>query len=80
MKSKFDPTNHELVPKHEKLSEKAKNEILEKYNLTMQELPKILKNDPALAKLDVKVGDVIKITRKSSTSGQTYYYRGVVSA
>lgn len=80
MKAKFDPTNHKLVPKHEKLSEKAKKEVLDKYNLTLQDLPKILKNDPALQNLDVKVGDVIKITRKSATSGETHYFRGVISA
>ena len=68
-----------LIPKHAKLSEKEKAELLEKYNITLKELPKILKDDPAIAHLDVKNGDVVKITRRSPTAGEAIFYRGVIN-
>lgn len=68
---------HELVPKHEKLAEKDRKELLEKYNITIKELPRILKDDPAIAHMSLKAGDVIKITRNSRTAGAAVFYRGV---
>ena len=70
---------HYLVPKHTKLSEAEAKKFLEKYNVTIKELPKILIIDPALNKMDVKPGDIIKIDRKSETAGKTVYYRGVIN-
>lgn len=70
-------TKHILVPKHMKLSEKEKEELFKRYNITLKELPQILKEDPAIANLDLKPGDVIKIIRKSQTSGESIFYRGV---
>ena len=72
-------TQHLLVPKHEKLSDKDKAELLKSYSISVNELPRILLSDPAIADLSVKEGDVIKVTRKSATSGEAYYYRGVVN-
>ena len=68
---------HVLVPKHEKISDKDKLALLEQYNVTERELPKIPITDPAIRHLDVKVGDVIRITRLSETAGNVYFYRGV---
>jgi DNA-directed RNA polymerase subunit H len=65
------------VPKHEKISQKEKEELFAKYKITVRELPRIAFADPALIELDAKVGDVIRITRKSQTAGVTVYYRGV---
>lgn len=48
-----------------------------KYGVDRSKLPKIKKHDPALPE-GVKVGDVIKITRKSQTAGTALYYRVVV--
>ena len=79
MKDKFDVAGHQLVPKHEKLSDKAKQDLLAKYNITLIDLPRIYKNDPAIAHLDVKAGDVIRVTRKSLTAGTTFYFRGVTN-
>ena len=70
---------HELVPEHTKLSEKEKKELLERYHISAAELPKILARDPAIAHLDAKPGDVIKIVRKSPTAGQATYYRAVIA-
>ncbi|MBI2565245.1 DNA-directed RNA polymerase subunit H [Candidatus Woesearchaeota archaeon] len=75
--SKIDITQHVLVPKHSKVSEKEKKELLQKYSLTLKELPKILSNDTALKSLDVQEGDVVKIERNSLTAGKSIFYRRV---
>jgi len=71
--------NHVLVPEHSKLTKKEIQELLEKYNLSLNELPKIGLTDPAITSLNVKQGDVIKITRDSSTAGKSIYYRVVIN-
>ena len=75
--AKFDPTKHELVPKHGVLSEKEKKQLVEKYSIGLKEVPKILVKDPAIQNLKVKEGDIIKITRISPTAGEAVYYRRV---
>ena len=70
-------TKHVLVPEHIKLNQKEKAAILEHYNITTKELPKILKSDPLVEKLKANVDDVIKIKRKSHTAGETIFYRAV---
>lgn len=77
--AKFDVTKHELVPKHAKLSEKEMKELFEKYSIDLMNLPRIFKTDPSLQNLDLKDGDVVKITRKSPTAGETHFYRRVVA-
>ena len=75
-----DATKHVLVPKHTKLSDSDKSKLLEKFNVDPFSLPKIFIDDPAIAKLGAKVGDIIKIERKSKTAGATAYYRIVFEA
>ena len=70
--------DHVYVPKHEIMTKKEAEEILIKYNCKPTELPLIYVSDPAILGLGVKPGDMIKITRKSSTAGQSIYYRYVV--
>jgi len=77
--TKFKIQNHILVPKHSKLNDKEKKDLLEKYHIALQQLPKILKKDPAIKNLNIKVGDVIKIERKSQTAGISIFYRCVIS-
>jgi DNA-directed RNA polymerase subunit H len=72
-----DITSHSIVPKHEILDENSAKEVLMKYEVDRSKLPKIKKNDPALPE-GVKIGDIIKITRKSATAGEALYYRVVV--
>ena len=79
VRKKLKIDKHSLTPKHIKLSEKEKGEVLEKYNITVNELPKILKNDPAIQKLGAKPGDVIKVIRNSPTAGEAIFYRGVIN-
>jgi DNA-directed RNA polymerase subunit H len=78
-KKDFDIKKHELVPKHAKASEKEKKEILEKYNISVYDLPYIKKNDPAIAELEASPGDIVKIIRKSPTAGVAVFYRCVVN-
>ena len=77
-KPKFKVDKHILTPKHSKASDKEKAQLLEKYHVTSKELPKILKTDASLRELDVKPGDIIKITRKSATAGESLFYRVVM--
>ncbi|MBU5575109.1 MAG: DNA-directed RNA polymerase subunit H [Candidatus Aenigmarchaeota archaeon] len=70
--------DHYLVPKHIILNEKEKNELLQKLNISEQQLPKISINDPIVKLIGAKEGDVIKIIRKSHTAGESIYYRLVV--
>jgi DNA-directed RNA polymerase subunit H len=53
--------------------------LLQEYNITKGQLPKILVTDPVLKKINATRGDVVKITRKSRTAGKSVFYRVVVS-
>ncbi len=81
MASKKNPVlvpDHVYVPNHEIMTIEQAKEVLRKFNCKPTELPLIFVNDPAIIGLGVKPGDMIKITRKSSTAGQSLYYRYVV--
>ena len=71
-------TNHVYQPKHEILKKQEAEEILKKYNTKPSQLPYIMMTDKGLQDLDVRPGDVVKITRKSPTAGESVYYRYVV--
>lgn len=73
-----DVTKHALVPKHIKVGEKEKTDILKTYSITLKELPKVHARDPSIQHLDTKEGDVIKITRQSPTAGEISFYRRVI--
>ncbi len=77
---KVDIEKHVLIPKHVKLNDNEKAELLERYSITVESLPKILKSDAALAELSVNDDDVIKIVRASPTAGESVFYRVVVNA
>ena len=79
MKTSYDVTKHSLVPKHAKASDKEKKELLEKYQISMTQLPRIVLSDPAIAHLDAEEGDIIRITRPSHVSGESTFYRRVVN-
>ncbi len=70
--------DHVYVPKHEIITKKEAEEVLEKYHCQPTNLPLIFANDPAIVGLGVKPGDMIKITRTSATAGESFYYRYVV--
>jgi len=74
----FDIFEHALVPFHEILSEKEKTQLLAQYKVKPYQIPQIKSGDPAVKAIGAKPGDVLKITRKSSTAGEHITYRYVV--
>ncbi len=70
--------SHTYVPKHEIMAKEDGLEVLEKYHCKPTGLPLIFVSDPAIMGLGVKPGDMIKITRKSATAGESLYYRYVI--
>ena len=81
MATKKIPTlvpDHVFVPKHEILTKKEAEQVLENFNCNPTDLPFIFVNDPAILGLGVKPGDMIKISRSSGTAGESIYYRYVV--
>ncbi|MEM2759535.1 MAG: DNA-directed RNA polymerase subunit H [Nitrososphaerales archaeon] len=77
-KQGFDVMKHVYVSKHEIMPKREADEILSKFNTKHEQLPFIFLSDPALETLGAKPGDLIKITRKSPTAGESIYYRYVV--
>lgn len=78
MPSSSNPIHHILQPKHTILKEKEANELLEKYNISISQLPKIKITDPALPE-SITVGDIVKIERKDDLTGKTIiFFRAVV--
>jgi DNA-directed RNA polymerase subunit H len=71
-------TNHVYQPKHEILKKQEAEQILKKYNTKPSQLPYIMITDKGLQDLYVRPGDVVKVTRKSPTAGESVYYRYVV--
>jgi DNA-directed RNA polymerase subunit H len=74
----FNIFEHGLVPFHEILSEKEKKQILTQYKVQPYQIPQIKSGDPAVKVIGAKPGDVLKITRKSTTAGEHITYRYVV--
>ncbi|MHA1973395.1 MAG: DNA-directed RNA polymerase subunit H [Candidatus Hodarchaeales archaeon] len=74
----FNLFKHYLVPVHEFATEEELKELEEKYSIFKYQLPKISVEDPAAQLLGAKIGDVLKIKRKSPTAGEFVVYRAVV--
>ena len=66
---------HILQPKHVRLKPEERKKILDKYNLSVSQLPRIKLDDPALPK-DCAKGDVVKIERKDGD--KIYFYFRVI--
>jgi DNA-directed RNA polymerase subunit H len=79
-KQQFDIMNHELVPLHVIISDDEKKELFEKYNITPDQLPKILDSDPVAISIEAKPGQIVKIVRKSHTAKEAVAYRLVVES
>lgn len=77
-KGRFSILEHELVPKHEILGEREVIELLDKYKLGKEQLPKIKKSDPVIKEIKAEVGDIVRITRRSRTAGKSLSYRLVI--
>jgi len=69
---------HQFVPKHELLSKKEAEELMREFHIRPYQLPYIKPSDPAAETLGAKMGDILRITRKSATAGEVVVYRYVV--
>jgi DNA-directed RNA polymerase subunit H len=78
MTTKFAVQDHEIVPKHVLLSPEAAEAVLKSYGIDAPQLPKIHVTDPAAKEIEAKVGDVIKIIRRSPTAKECIFYRLVI--
>jgi len=70
---------HSYIPKHEIVSADELEKLISEQNINPEKLPLIYIADPGIAHLEVKVGDVIKITRKNRIIGDVIYYRKVIA-
>ena len=68
------------MPRHRRLEPEQEAEKLAKLNIESEQLPKILKTDPAVQALgdDIATGDVIEIERTDERAGFNLAYRKVV--
>lgn len=72
----YNPTQHVLVPKHEKVPEEEIKDILAQYQVkTKAQLPVIMKTDRMARWLGLKHGDIVRITRHNENSGIYFFYR-----
>jgi len=76
----FDIMKHDLVPLHMIISEKEKEELFKKYNITPDQLPKILNIDPVAVYIGANPGQIIKVIRDSKTAKEAVAYRFVVES
>lgn len=68
---------HTIQPKHSKLKPEEVAKLLEKYNISLSQLPKIKINDAALP-ADCDIGDVVEIERKRKEK-TTEFFRVVIA-
>lgn len=69
---------HQFAPKHELLPRKEAEELMREFHIRPHQLPYIRTSDPAAEVLGAKMGDILRITRKSATAGSVVVYRYVV--
>jgi DNA-directed RNA polymerase subunit H len=84
----FNVFCHDLVPAHYLLNEEEVKKVLAELKVDKDQLPKIRRTDPCIRLLDVleqeqgrpaiKEGRVVKVVRKSPTSGVAIAYRLVI--
>ena len=79
-KQQLNIMGHKLVPLHIIISDKEKEELLIKYKITPDQLPKILNTDPVSISINAQPGQIVKIIRKSHTAKKAVAYRLVVES
>ena len=72
----FNISKHILVPKHEIVRDQSEiADLLTTYKMSKNKLTIILHSDPMARYLNVKVGEIVKITRDSPSAGIAIVYR-----
>lgn len=70
-------TKHILKPKHQVLSEQAKQRLLKKYSIEEKQLPRLLKKDAISRYYGLERGQVVKVTYDGDITGSHVTYRCV---
>ena len=71
----FNITHHELVPNHVVLTEEEAKKVIDDFDATKSQLPKLLPTDPIAKYYGMKTGTICKIVRNSQMTGESIYYR-----
>ena len=72
----FNILDHKFVPNHRVLSDDEKAKVMKEYNIVKEsELPEISRFDPVAEIIGLRPNQLCEITRSSSTSITTKYYR-----
>ena len=72
----FNPTKHQLVPPHRKLTPEEATSVMSRYLIKSKlQMPLILKTDVIAKWHGLKQGDIVEIIRYNENSGKSYYYR-----
>jgi len=79
----FEPLNHILVPEHQLMTDEQVEELLKRYGIKLEQLPKIRRDDAAIRALELRKGEilkgsVIKVIKFSETAGISVSYRLVI--
>ena len=78
MATSLDVIKHEMVPDHQIMDGEEVTNLLATYHISLEQLPKMYHDDPAVKAIGGDVGNVIRITRDSRTAGRAEAYRLVV--
>ncbi len=73
-----DVMRHELQPEFEPLSDAEAAALLRQYNLKSAQLPRLLLRDPCARYLNLRRGQVVRITRRPDGADAYSTYRVVV--
>ncbi len=67
----FNPTKHEYVPKHTKLTDEEVKDFMKEYlTRSKMHMHNILQNDPIAKWIGLKHGDIVRIDRYNENSGE----------
>ena len=64
---------HTFQPKHSKIKKEDAHKLLEYYNISLVQLPKVQIEDPAVIDLHLEAGDIVKIERKEDGELNVYF-------
>ena len=79
-KKTFNIMKHDLVPLHKIITDKERDELFKLYNITPDQLPKILDTDPVVISIGAKPGQIVKVIRKSQTAKEAVAYRFIIES